>query len=983
MDARIRQWSTLLSFGALSLALLRCGGCADEELSKLDVIAVPSASAVEFGDVYVGAATERALAVQNLGTAPMVIRAVGVDGDAFSLVEEIAGTVVAPSSSLDISLEFRPPSATGHTGTLTIENDSGNAPELVVTLRGTGLEPLACDDGNQCTEDRFEPNTGACVHTERSGACDDGSLCTEDDVCSDGACLGVAVECDDSQPCTRDLCDPTAGCVFVPDASVCDDGNPCSSDVCDPESGCHNDDLPNGTSCGPGEECVTAEICLFGACTEVGVPNGVPCDDEKFCTVDDVCSGGECVGSRVERAPELTAFLPTFAGLESQAALLPDGRVVVADAGGGAYRTAALSVLSRVGNQIRRVSSSTVAGTTYTLAVLDAEHVGALVRPAERSSHGLTSTLPVSFDVYRVDGAGNVAVRSSVSIPDLAFPRDPRIYTASSPGKAFYFMVDSQPGLHIVDVSDMDTPVHVVDMSVPSAWLGALVVDPLRDRLLVGAFSGLEVFDIATSTAPQHFGTFFGGTTAASVGVGGNLVYLGQADVQQMQDSTLRLLDATSYAELASVPFPGYGVVGGGISPSGDRLVVTSSSAEVTLFDTSTPTMPVAIATKNLPFGGTRDQKIIVGDRVATYGNGRFGGWSTYFFGVEPGERLLPLTGAGHGSVQELRAQGTGLYVLSAESANYVDLLAPTPRFLSGTIFEQQKNLYRLSPQGTVPTVFLNRTYNEQSPDNYGRQWQFGEWVDVSNPSSPQAIGTVSFGGATSPVTILNDDPAGRYIYAATRGTSGTTMLVYDLSSAPLGFNMTLAPVGSVELWSDWSAYATFSVDASGSRVLAKGLLRTPQGMESTRLVMVDVSDPIDPRVIAATTLPGYHQSAAVKNDAVVTLEHGMLAAALRFPIFEFDGFALHRFDRSGTDLVFTSSAAIVDGGHVLAFDGETALVSTHAGLEIVDTTSNPPRYDYTIEMPQHPTSVTTYGNDVIVGSQRGVSVVYPPCPPE
>ncbi|MDX2168908.1 MAG: hypothetical protein SF182_17685, partial [Deltaproteobacteria bacterium] len=47
-------------------------------------------------------------------------------------------------------------------------------------------------------------------------ACDDGNACTDGDVCDGaGGCAGSAITCNDGSSCTRDSCEPLAGCVYT------------------------------------------------------------------------------------------------------------------------------------------------------------------------------------------------------------------------------------------------------------------------------------------------------------------------------------------------------------------------------------------------------------------------------------------------------------------------------------------------------------------------------------------------------------------------------------------------------------------------------------------------------------------------------------------------------------------------------------------------------------------------------------------------
>ncbi len=131
---------------------------------------------------------------------------------------------------------------------------------------------LKCDDGNPCTADSCDPKQG-CVHTAQGGTCDaDGDACTAGDKCVLGKCeAGKNTNCDDGNPCTADSCDKqtgkcgtkpliqscsdnnacTSGDVCATDsvgawscvsgkALTCNDGNPCTEDACDKDKGCSN-----------------------------------------------------------------------------------------------------------------------------------------------------------------------------------------------------------------------------------------------------------------------------------------------------------------------------------------------------------------------------------------------------------------------------------------------------------------------------------------------------------------------------------------------------------------------------------------------------------------------------------------------------------------------------------------------------------------------------------------------------------------------
>ena len=192
-----------------------------------------------------------------------------------------------------------------------------------------------CGDGDDCTKDGCDSETGKCTHSAKAmtgKGCDDGSACTIQDACTDGLCAGVAPNCDDSNPCTDDGCDKLGGCVHPNNAAKCDDGNPCTAgDLCQNgkcEGGsstcqCQQDadcvKLDDGDACNgklvctlPGNTCQIdpasvikcggqTAACLSnqcqpktGKCVTEAKGDGVPCEaDGKPCTVES-CVSGKC-----------------------------------------------------------------------------------------------------------------------------------------------------------------------------------------------------------------------------------------------------------------------------------------------------------------------------------------------------------------------------------------------------------------------------------------------------------------------------------------------------------------------------------------------------------------------------------------------------------------------------------------------------------------------------------------------------------------
>jgi hypothetical protein len=190
--------------------------------------------------------------------------------------------------------------------------------------------PSTCDDGNPCTTDSCDKTLG-CQHVPTSLAtCSDGNPCTTGDKCVNGKCAGDAqLSCDDKNPCTKDLCNPTLGCIHesldgvactdsnvctesdkcvdgkcVGSTKTCTDTNPCTQDLCDPVQGCFFPPVPDApaVTCNDGSACTQTDTCVGGKCTGA---NPKTCDDSKVCTSDscnpitgmckyDPLSGGSC-----------------------------------------------------------------------------------------------------------------------------------------------------------------------------------------------------------------------------------------------------------------------------------------------------------------------------------------------------------------------------------------------------------------------------------------------------------------------------------------------------------------------------------------------------------------------------------------------------------------------------------------------------------------------------------------------------------------
>ncbi|MEC8023577.1 MAG: MopE-related protein, partial [Myxococcota bacterium] len=132
-----------------------------------------------------------------------------------------------------------------------------------------------CNDNNPCTDDSCSPEQG-CLNTNNTLPCFDGNLCTQNDVCSGGVCIpGGLLDCSDDNPCTLNTCKPETGCDLVPVTGACDDGNGCTTnDQCTPTGGC----------AGELKDCDDSNDCTIDSCDPVtgcehSPLTGAACDD--------------------------------------------------------------------------------------------------------------------------------------------------------------------------------------------------------------------------------------------------------------------------------------------------------------------------------------------------------------------------------------------------------------------------------------------------------------------------------------------------------------------------------------------------------------------------------------------------------------------------------------------------------------------------------------------------------------------------------
>ncbi len=245
-------------------------------------------------------------------------------------VAGLAGEVTLPGAgTAKVRLTFTPLAPGRFEQTLIVEDEDGT--QLPVLVTGSAEAAPACTSPSPCRTSSYDLEREACIETPANEGldCTLSNACYASATCAAGQCLGTPIDCNDADACSTDLCDPTRGCVHVPNTARCSaPPDACHVTVCDPKTGCGFADAIDGTPCGPAD-CSTANICLLGQCKVVPVGEGALCGEDSPCQPRGRCNEGACV-----RPPKkaLTAAWTAWA---------PPGQVVdwdsLADLSGNVY----------------------------------------------------------------------------------------------------------------------------------------------------------------------------------------------------------------------------------------------------------------------------------------------------------------------------------------------------------------------------------------------------------------------------------------------------------------------------------------------------------------------------------------------------------------------------------------------------------------------------------------------------------------------
>ncbi|MBI5543451.1 MAG: hypothetical protein HY901_06150 [Deltaproteobacteria bacterium] len=276
--------------GALVALGLLLAACNDPNTNSSEIGIEAHPEALQFPRTFVGYPTELPLELHDLGRTRLQAEIVIEAPFSVSTTE----VELSPGAPLVLAITFAPQAA-GSSEARALLIYEGRS--LLVPLSGVAEAPPPRPAVARCHALRFDPLAGLWLDEPQA----DGTDCTLEDQCltaarcEGGECLGKARDCDDSNACTTDSCDPMFGCVHVDVSESCPAPTElCKVAVCVPESGCGVGNADDGTLCG-NADCRTADICLFGSCTTVPVPDGTTCVPATPCQDRGVCRNQACL----------------------------------------------------------------------------------------------------------------------------------------------------------------------------------------------------------------------------------------------------------------------------------------------------------------------------------------------------------------------------------------------------------------------------------------------------------------------------------------------------------------------------------------------------------------------------------------------------------------------------------------------------------------------------------------------------------------
>jgi outer membrane protein assembly factor BamB len=298
----------------LALAVLLVTACRDGGVSPTSSTIRFSPSSLTFDSTVADGQTSR-LTVELLNEGRVTLPLTAGQVELPFALEGLPASI--PPGPTLVTIAFAPATPGRFVRTITVVSEGGG--EATVSIDASAKPKPVCVSATPCVSSDYDLMTRSCVESPRADgtSCDPASACILNATCQAGRCVGEAKRCDDGNACTVDVCNAETGCEVLPRPPCPGDGL-CRVGVCDPLMGCGLTDAVDGTGCGQQQTCNAAQVCVSGACVVRDPPDGYRCAEASPCQGEGRCQGDVCVRA------EATALVPRWSA-NTSAETLPDG----------------------------------------------------------------------------------------------------------------------------------------------------------------------------------------------------------------------------------------------------------------------------------------------------------------------------------------------------------------------------------------------------------------------------------------------------------------------------------------------------------------------------------------------------------------------------------------------------------------------------------------------------------------------------------
>ncbi len=159
------------------------------------------------------------------------------------------------------------------------------------------LADAECENSNVCTTESCQPAIGCRVVAVANGTpCPDATVCNGAESCQSGSCAaGAPLACDDGLFCNgAESCDDTDGCQAGVPPEVPDDGVSCTLDQCNEDTDAV-EHAPDDAACGAGFACSVTNGCENINECATGAHNCSPHADCRDSTPGAICDHHGCI----------------------------------------------------------------------------------------------------------------------------------------------------------------------------------------------------------------------------------------------------------------------------------------------------------------------------------------------------------------------------------------------------------------------------------------------------------------------------------------------------------------------------------------------------------------------------------------------------------------------------------------------------------------------------------------------------------------